>query len=417
MDAPDLTGVLLDHTQDKIVLLDRSGAFTYANDATERILGFAPEELLGENAFEYVHSNDRQMVRRAFDRTIERDSFTETTVEYRHRTKDGSWVWLESRMSNLTDSALDGYVVSSRDVTDRVHAEEERRQTAERLEEIASVSGDVLWMFDADWSEVLFVNPAYEAVYGRPADEVEASPESFLEAIHPDDLPRVQDAMECLSAGQSVDMEYRVNPEENYNRWVWVQAEPIVADGEVVRITGFARDVTDRRRRERQLYVMDNLLRHNLRNDLNVIMGVAELIEDDAPETAERTAVIRRTGEALLESAEKGREIIDLVTKRARRERVDLPSLVEDALDTIDVGSAQDSSKPVRSSPAPFGPARNCASASSSCWRTRSVTASGRTRSCACPLGAPTASRRSPSRTTARPSRRSRPTYSRGTTR
>jgi len=336
MATPDLTGVLLDHTQDKVILLDREGTFTYANDATERILGFEPDELIGENAFEYVHPDDRERAREAFDRTIESDSYAETTVEYRHRTNQDSWAWLESRMSNLTDSAVDGYVVSSRDVTDRILAEEERRQTAARLEEIASASGDVLWMFDADWSEVLFVNPAYEEVYGRPVEELEESPESFLDTIHPDDVPKVKEAMKYLRAGQSVDMEYRVNPGENYNRWVWIQAQPIVVDDETVRITGFARDVTDRRRRERQLYVMDKLLRHNLRNDLNVIIGVADLIADDVPETEARTAVIRRTGEALLQSAEKGREIIDLVTKRDGRERLDLRAVVDDAFDRID---------------------------------------------------------------------------------
>ncbi|WP_435186367.1 PAS domain-containing sensor histidine kinase [Halobellus sp. EA9] len=331
----DPDGILLDYSQDKVVLLDESGTFTYANDAVEPILGFAPEELVGENAFEYIHPEDREAVRTAFERTIESDAFTEASVEYRHRTKDGSWVWLESRMSNLTDSVLDGYVVSSRDVTDRVRAEEERQRTAERLEEIAAASGDVLWMFDADWSEVLFVNPAYEEIYGRPVEELESDPESFLETVHPDDVSQVRDAMERLNAGMSVDMEYRVDAEEGQDRWVWIQAEPIIEDGEVVRITGFTRDITDRRRRERQLYVMDNLLRHNLRNDLNLILGMAELIEDDVPEAEARTAVIRRTGEALLESAEKGREIIDLLTKRGQRERLDLGNVVADARDTV----------------------------------------------------------------------------------
>ncbi|TKX82604.1 histidine kinase, partial [Halorubrum sp. SS5] len=75
--------------------------------------------------------------------------------------------------------------------------------------------------------------------------------------------------------------------------------------GEVVRITGFTKDVTDRRRRERQLVVMDNLLRHNLRNDLNIVLGTAEELEDEVPGSAEHTAVIRRVGESLLDTAQK----------------------------------------------------------------------------------------------------------------
>jgi PAS domain S-box-containing protein len=325
-------GILLDHAQDKVALVDEHEEFTYVNAAAERILGFEPDQLVGENAFEHIHPDDVDTVRRTFGRVTQREEFAQTTVEYRFRARDGSWVWLESRLSNLTDSALDGYVVSSRDVTDRVKAEQRQRETDDRLSEIAAVSDDVLWMFSADWSELLFLNSAYEEIYGMSVAEIEQRPERFLESVHPDDVSAVTDAMERLSAGESVDMEYRVNADREYTVWVWVQAHAIVEDGEVVRIAGFSRDVTDRRRRERQLAVMDNLLRHNLRNELNVILGTAARIEEAAPDTSSAIATIRRAGEQLLQSAEKQREIIDLLNDRSPRlEQLELRTLVEES--------------------------------------------------------------------------------------
>jgi PAS domain S-box-containing protein len=190
-------------------------------------------------------------------------------------------------------------------------------------------------MFSGGRCELLFVNPASEGIYGLPRAELEDNPAVFLEAIHPDDVPAVKHAMGLLSEGTPVDIEYRVNPGEDYNRWVWVQAEPITVDGEVVRITGFTKDVTDRRRRERQLVVMDNLLRHNLRNDLNVILGSAETLESDVPDTAEYTAVIRRVGEQLLETAEKERGIIELITGRQEEERIELDALIADCVAAV----------------------------------------------------------------------------------
>jgi len=328
-------GLLLDQAQDKVALLDDDGTFTYVNAASERILGFAPEELVGEDAFSYIHRDDRESVSRAFREALSAAEFTEITVEYRHRAADGSWVWLESRMSNLTDDALDGYVVSSRDISDRVRAEREREETAAHLSEISSVSSDVLWMFDADWSELLFVNPSYEEIYGRSVAELRGDPSAFLDAIHPDDVPAVKEAMERLSEGTSVDIEYRVNPGEDYHRWVWVQGEPITVGGEVVRITGFTKDVTDRRRRERQLVVMDNLLRHNLRNDLNLILGTVETLESDVPGSTEHTAVIRRVGEQLLATAEKEREIIELITDHRDGEPIALHEVVEESVERV----------------------------------------------------------------------------------
>ncbi|WP_267639952.1 PAS domain-containing protein [Haloarchaeobius amylolyticus] len=327
--------VLLDHTQDKIILLDPDGEIQYVNEGARRILGFDPDDLVGEDAFSYLHPDDVERTRAAFEQAIESEGYTETSVEYRHRADDGSWVWLEGRMSNVTDDSLDGYVVSSRCISDRIEAQRESRETAARLRELSSTTGEVLWMFDSDWSELLFVNPAYEAVFGGSIEEVESDPAAFLDQIHPADLPAVEEAMERISAGESVEMEYRVNPEKDYNVWLWVQGEPIVEDGEVVRVTGFCRDITDRHRRERQLYVMDNILRHNLRNSLGIILGNAQLIEEDIPDAADRTAVIRQTGEELLASAEKEREIIEVITEQTMPRRLDVSSLVAESVETI----------------------------------------------------------------------------------
>ncbi|WP_123533762.1 PAS domain-containing sensor histidine kinase [Halosimplex salinum] len=331
----DALGVLVDHSQDKIALLDDEGTFTYVNAAVERILGHDPADLVGRNALAFIHPDDQPPVRAVFAETIESETFTETTTEYRFRAADGQWVWIESRMSNLTDSELDGYVVSSRDVSDRMAAEREREATAMRLEELAANSGDVLWMFTGDWSELLFVNPAYEDVYGMPVAELERDPSKFLETIHPDDVAAVEEAKAALTSGNPVDIEYRVNPERDYDVWVWVRGQPIREDGDVVRIAGFTRDVTERHRRERQLYVMDNLLRHNLRNDMNVILGAAEFIEDQAPELSEKTAVIRRTGDDLLATAEKERDIIDFLVGDPQPSRIDLVDAVDRAVETV----------------------------------------------------------------------------------
>jgi PAS domain S-box-containing protein len=328
-------GVLLDHTQDKIVLLDEAGHFTYANEAVRRLLGWDPDRLVGEDAFTYIHPDDRAAARAAFQDTISSDGYTESSLEMRYQTREGDWLWVESRMTNLTDDQLDGYVVSSRDITDRVAAQSESRETSDRLRELSETTGEVLWMFDGDWSELLFLNPAFEEVYGLPVGDVEADPTLFLEAVHPDDVPEVRAAMNRLATGESVDMEYRVNPAEDYNTWVWVQAEPIVEDSEVVRITGFSRDVTDRYRRERQLVVMDKLLRHNVRNDLNVVLGSAELIESEFPDSREHTAVIRQTAEDLLASADKERDIIRMLTSSSGPQSQDLRAVAEDCIEIV----------------------------------------------------------------------------------
>ena len=138
-------GVLLDHAQDKIALLDDHGEFIYVNSAVEGMLGYEPAGLVGTNTFDYIHPDAVETVREQFTETITSDEYTAGSLEYRFRAADDSWVWLESRMSNVTDESLDGYVVSSRDVTERVTAERECEQISTRLRELSATTGDVLW--------------------------------------------------------------------------------------------------------------------------------------------------------------------------------------------------------------------------------------------------------------------------------
>jgi PAS domain S-box-containing protein len=192
-------------------------------------------------------------------------------------------------------------------------------------------------MFSGDWDELLFVNPAYEHLYGSSIEALKADPQNFLDSIHPEDREAVETAMEVLSNGSPVDMEYRLGSGETCDRWVWVQSEPITEDGEVVRIVGFTRDITDRRRRERQLAVMDNLLRHNLRNELNVIISAVDTIEQetDVDDITEQTRVIRKVGSELVETAEKQRDIIDVLTDPTDCSTVNLVMATHSAVDQV----------------------------------------------------------------------------------
>ncbi len=127
-------------------------------------------------------------------------------------------------------------------------------ETERQLQTIATHTNEVIWKFSADWTELQFINSAYETVWGRPTAELRNDPRSFLEGVHPDDRPAVEDAMEQVSAGEPVDLEFRVTADEDVPRWVWVQGEPVFDDsGAVAEVVGFARDITERTAHEQEL--------------------------------------------------------------------------------------------------------------------------------------------------------------------
>ncbi|PSQ12429.1 hypothetical protein BRC99_05330 [Halobacteriales archaeon QS_7_69_60] len=123
-----------------------------------------------------------------------------------------------------------------------------------KVRELTEATDDVLWLLSADWEEVLFVNSTYADLWGHSERALRDDPTSFVEAVHPDDRPRAEAAMDSLVDGESVDIELQVDPEEEFRRRVSVHAEPIFdRDGSVVRIAGVSRDVTEERARQRRL--------------------------------------------------------------------------------------------------------------------------------------------------------------------
>ncbi|WP_380675182.1 PAS domain-containing sensor histidine kinase [Salinigranum sp. GCM10025319] len=337
MDTREAELALLDNTLDIVVVLDAEGRFQYANAAVERVLGYEPAALLGSDAFDYIHPEDCPAVLGGFEDLVSTTDRTHDGAEFRFRDSEGSWVWLAARMSSERAARLGGYVVSCRDVTDRRRAEAEKRRAHEQLCNIAEHTTDVLWMFSADWEELLFVNSAYEELWGRSIEELEANPREFVRGAHPADRDGIREAMARLSAGEPVNLEYRVNADDEYQTWVWVQGYPIVDDdGTVTRAVGFARDVTDRRERERQLLVMDRLLRHNLRNDMNLVLGHAEQARDHGGEAvSDDIDKIVETGNGLLRTAEKERDIVALLASDGDPDAIDLLSVVRDACDAV----------------------------------------------------------------------------------
>jgi len=336
MDRAETELALLDNTLDIVVVLDDEGRFQYANAALERVLGYDPAAVLGRNAFECIHPDDRGSVVDRFVDLVTASDRTHDEAEFRFRDDDGSWVWLSARMSSERAAGLGGYVVSCRDITERRRAETEKHRAHERLSNIAEHTTDVLWMFSADWEELLFVNSAYEEVWGRSVEALAANSRDFIGGAHPADRDRIRAAMRRLSAGESVDVEYRVNIDTDYRTWVWARGHPIVDDGTVTRVVGFARDVTDRRERERQLLVMDRLLRHNLRNEMNLILGHAEQVRERGGTAIDADLDrIVETGEHLLRTVDKERDIVALLTENAEPEPIDLVAVAADVCDRV----------------------------------------------------------------------------------
>ena len=105
--------------------------------SNERLLGYAIDDLVGQNGFDLVHPDDRSALNEAMERLI-REPDVPVTIKHRFRTAGGTWRVLESTLLNRLDHpTLRGWVVHARDVTDRDALEgelEHVKQTVRRLQ-------------------------------------------------------------------------------------------------------------------------------------------------------------------------------------------------------------------------------------------------------------------------------------------
>jgi PAS domain S-box-containing protein len=131
---------LIENASDLVAVIDEDGYYTYHSPSSTRILGYDPEDLVGEPFARFIHPDDRQEVFEEFAQGVENPDYL-SAHEFRFRHRDGSWRWIESRGRNRLDHPLiDGVVVNSRDVTERKRQEALLRQRNDRLQTLASVA-------------------------------------------------------------------------------------------------------------------------------------------------------------------------------------------------------------------------------------------------------------------------------------
>jgi len=117
---------LIEQSSDVVTVVDREGVIVYDSPSSARVLGYTPAERIGTNGFTFVHSDDVPAASEVFEQLLGRPgSVAQFEVRARHR--DGSYRWLDVRISNLLDEpAVEGIVANFRDIT-------ERRALAEQL--------------------------------------------------------------------------------------------------------------------------------------------------------------------------------------------------------------------------------------------------------------------------------------------
>jgi diguanylate cyclase (GGDEF)-like protein/PAS domain S-box-containing protein len=115
---------LVQNASDIAILFDKDATVLYASPSMKRVLGYEPEQLLGNSRWDFVHPDDLEFVSAAWEASVA-SADPGAPIEYRVKHADGTWRWVEGVVGNLLDDpAVKGVVLNIRDITERKAAEE-----------------------------------------------------------------------------------------------------------------------------------------------------------------------------------------------------------------------------------------------------------------------------------------------------
>jgi PAS domain S-box-containing protein len=257
----DLFQRLIENATDIIHVLDEQGRILYMSPSIERVLGYAPAEMVGRVAEDFVHPEDLPFASMAFEHDLQHAS-PPRHMELRLRHKDGSWRTLEVIGSIIEDaSGAKLGIVNSRDLTERVRSESALRQTEERYRNLFEQSADAIFMSTPS-GRILEANPAFRELFGWTREELRRV-NALQGYVDPEDRGRFQRALE--SRGFVRDYEMRLRKRDGTELTCLVSGTLVrEEDGTVAAYHGIVRDITDRKRAEdnlrQQAFLFDTLL-------------------------------------------------------------------------------------------------------------------------------------------------------------
>ena len=250
-----LLATAIEQAGEAIEITDADRRIEYVNPAFEKITGYTAAEVIGKTPASLfrggTHSEDFYD---SISKTISSGQVWRGNLISKR--KDGSLYDQEVSVSPVSDenNSIIHYVAVKRDITQRQQAEAALRESEEKFRQVVENIQEVFWIASPDSISTTYVSPAYEKIWGRSCESLYNQPQSWIDAVHPEDRDRVTAKLQQQRRGEATDVEYRILRTDGSVRWIWDRGFVVKNElGEVDRFGGIAADITDRHQAEKEL--------------------------------------------------------------------------------------------------------------------------------------------------------------------
>lgn len=221
------------------------------NRSFTEVTGFSDPEVRARAPIDFLMTEDQPLAMKAIALVF--SERREVTIEARFQSKSGQ---VTPYLFTGRPCELDGETVLmgvGRDITDRKRAEQQLKQTKERLHLALTGSGLAMWDWDLSTDTVYF-NEGWGSLLGATPREAIHRGEEVFDWNHPDDREIFRSALVAAIKGESefFTAEYRV--QNDHGAWVWIHTRGKVTDrdenGQATRMTGVSENITERKAAE-----------------------------------------------------------------------------------------------------------------------------------------------------------------------
>lgn len=341
---------LIEKSRDMKTLTNIHGQFTYVSPSLLRTFGYSEEELLGRQASDFFHPDDRLELSQKRN-TILQAPGAHIQFQYRLLHQSGYWIWCEGTLTNLLDDPdIKALVSNFRNITDRKRLEEEREFTSRNLAALINNTHDLLWSIDRSFRLLTYNLPFLESIRQHMGRDVKPGDSIFSIPMSEEQRRRFEGYYRRAFAGEVFTTIDVVSEPQLYI--MEISFYPIRQGDQVVGTACHSRDITERRRaeQEREAMVADlvqynkNLeqftfiVSHNLRSPIAHILGISNVLKQQlSPEDRERSQAYLINSVNQLDTVVNDlNKILDSRnTLGLQREAIDLAAVLEEVKHSI----------------------------------------------------------------------------------
>ncbi|WP_436932820.1 PAS domain S-box protein [Halosimplex halobium] len=309
---------IIDHVDEKVFLLDENGRFIYVTEPLAAYLGSDRETLGGTHLTDIVDTEDTHACEDALEEVFACDRTGSLTLEVDVVTPndEGRPIELELAPVEGTDNRAEiaGVVTDISELAEtRSSLESERERFKTLFENLPDPIAEV--EFVDDEPIVQYVNPAFTETFGYGRETAHGSNLNDL-IVPEDERESAADLDDRAIDGEQTRADAQRETTDGRRDFLFRGIPYAREEGTY----GFAvyTDITEQKERERYLQVLNRVLRHNLRNDMNVVMALAKRlaqnVEDD--ELAEYARTLEDNAEDVATLSEKAKEIERVLGRR-----------------------------------------------------------------------------------------------------